>query len=78
MLKTKLPTDTWVRATWDEYIQEIADPAYQKAKCYYHNIKWRIEMSPVGSDRAWDHTVIIVAVSLFAAVKGIALTGRDN
>jgi len=46
MLKTKLPTDTWVRATWDEYIQEIADPAYQKAKCYYHNIKWRIEMSP--------------------------------
>lgn len=78
MLKTKLPTDTWVRATWDEYIQEIADPAYEKAKCYYHNRKLRIEMSPVGSDRACDRTVIIVAVSLFAAIKNIALTGRDN
>jgi hypothetical protein len=36
-LQTKFPTDTWVVAIWDEYIQAIEDPAYEKAKGYYHN-----------------------------------------
>jgi Uma2 family endonuclease len=77
-LQTKLPTDTWVVATWDKYIQAIEDPIYEKAKGYYHNGKLRIEMSPVGSDHASDHTVIIFAVNLFATIKGIPLNGRDN
>lgn len=77
-LQTKLLTDTWVVATWDEYIQAIEQPAYENAKGYYHNGKFRIEMSPVGSDHASDHTVIIFAVNLFATLKGIPLNGRDN
>lgn len=77
-LQTKLLTDTWVVATWDEYIQTIEQPAYENAKGYYHNGKFRIEMSPVGSDHASDHTVIIFAVNLFATLKGIPLNGRDN
>ena len=77
-LQTKLPTDTWVVATWDEYIQAIEDPAYEKAKGYYHNGHLRIEMPPVGSDHASDHTIIIFAVNLFATLKGIPLNGRDN
>lgn len=77
-LQTKLQTDTWVVATWDEYIQTIEDPAYEKAKGYYHNGQLRIEMSPVGSDHASDHTIIIFAVNLFASLKGIPLNGRDN
>jgi hypothetical protein len=55
-LQTKLPTDTWVVAIWDEYIQAIEDPIYKKAKGYYHNGRLRIEMSPVGSDHASDYT----------------------
>lgn len=31
-LKTKLPTDTWVVATWDEYIEAIEDPLYEKQR----------------------------------------------
>lgn len=77
-LKTKLPTDTWVIATWDEYIEVIEDPAYEKAKGYYHNERLRIEMSPVGSDHASDHTIMIFAVNLFATLKGITLNGCDN
>jgi Uma2 family endonuclease len=77
-LQTKFPTDTWVVASWDEYIQIIEDPAYEKAKCYYHNGQLRIEMSPVGNDHASDHTVIIFAVNLFAAIKDIPLSGKDN
>ncbi len=77
-LQTKLPTDTWVAATWNKYIQAIEAPVYEKAKCYYHSGKLRIEMAPVGNDHASDHTIIIAAVSLFAAIKGIDLNGKDN
>ena len=77
-LQTKLPTDIWVTATWDEYIQTIENPVYEKAKGYYHNGQMRIEMTPLGNDHASDHTVIIFAVNLFASIKGIALNGKDN
>ena len=44
--QTQLPTDTWITATWSEYIQTLEDPSYEKAKIYYNNGKLRIEMSP--------------------------------
>ncbi|MEB3178876.1 MAG: Uma2 family endonuclease [Nostocaceae cyanobacterium] len=77
-LQTKILTDTWVVATWDEYIQIIENPTYEKAKGYYYNGQMRIEMPPVGNDHASDHTVIINAVNLFAITKGIGLNGKDN
>ncbi|MEH1966790.1 MULTISPECIES: Uma2 family endonuclease [unclassified Nostoc] len=77
-LQTQLATDTWIAATWDEYIQIIENPAYEKAKGYYHNGQMRIEMPPIGNDHASDHTIIIFAVNLFASIKGIALNGKDN
>lgn len=77
-LQEKVKIDTWVAATWDEYIQILENPAYEKAKGYYYNGLMRIEMAAVGNDHASDHTVIIAAVSLFAAVKGIPVNGKDN
>jgi Uma2 family endonuclease len=77
-LQTKLPTDTWVAATWDEYLQAIENPAYEKAKSYYYNGKMRIEMPPVGNDHSRDHSIVIYAVHLFASIKGIDLNGNDN
>lgn len=77
-IQTQLLTDTWVAVTWDEYIQVIENPAYEKAKGYYHNQHMRIEMPPVGNDHASDHTIILFAVNLFASIKGIALNGKDN
>ena len=77
-LETKLLTDTWIAATWDEYIQIIEKPEYEKAKGYYHNGQMRLEMPPVGNDHASDHTIIIGTIALFAAAKGISLNGKDN
>lgn len=77
-VQTKFPTDTWVAATWDEYVQAIEDPACEKAKCYYHNGKVRFEMSPVGSDHSKDHSIILVAASLYASIKGLGMNGHDN
>jgi len=75
---TKIPTDTWVNVPWEEYIQIVENPEYEKAKGYYHNGRMRIEMPPVGNDHASDHTIIINAASLFAAMKGIPMNGKDN
>ena len=77
-LQTNLPTDTWVKATWDEYIRVIEDRIYEKAKCYYYNGKLRIEMPPIGSDHSRDHSIVIYAVHLFAGIKGMDLDGHDN
>lgn len=77
-LQTKLLTDTWVAATWDEYIQVIENSAYEKAKGYYYNNKMRIEMPPVGNDHSRDHTIVIITASTYAAIKGIPMNGNDN
>ena len=50
----------------------------QKAKGYYYNHKMRIERAPLGSDHSNDHSVGITAVSVFAALKDIRLTSKDN
>lgn len=67
----QLPTDTWIDATWEEYIRAIAHPVYEKAKGYYHNGQLRIEMPPVGSDHSRDNGIIVVAVNLFGIVRNI-------
>jgi Uma2 family endonuclease len=77
-VQTKLPTDTWVAVTWDEYLQVVENPAYEKAKCYYHNGQMRIEMPPLGHDHACDNTIIIFAVNLFCSIKDILVKGLTN
>ncbi|PSB14879.1 hypothetical protein C7B61_04155 [filamentous cyanobacterium CCP1] len=74
----QIPASTWVTATWDEYLRVLADPVYETAKSYYYNHQMRIEMSPVGNDHASDHTIVIYAVHLFAAINNIDLNGKDN
>ncbi|HLO52571.1 MAG TPA: Uma2 family endonuclease [Kamptonema sp.] len=77
-LRTKLTTDTWIAATWEEYLETLEDPAYEKAQGYYHNRQMRIEMTPLGHDHACDNTIITLAVSLFCGVKGILAKGLTN
>ena len=74
----KLITDTWVNATWDEYLENIEHPSCEKAKGYYYNDKYRIEMTPIGNDHSKDHSNIHTATSLFAISKKVAIDIRDN
>ncbi|MBE9178385.1 Uma2 family endonuclease [Oculatella sp. LEGE 06141] len=76
--QTQLSTDTWVNATWAEYLETLANKTFEAAKGYYHNGKMRIEMSPVGNDHSRDHSIVSYAVHLFAAIRGIDLDGHDN
>lgn len=77
-LELQVPTDIWVKASWEEYLEAIATPTYEKAKSYYHDGRFRIEMSPVGNPHARDHAIIIHAVVLHAGLKGIDLNSFDN
>jgi Uma2 family endonuclease len=75
---TKSITDTWIFATWDEYLHKIENPIYHKAKSYYYNGQYRIEMTPIGNEHSQDHFVISHAICLYATIKGIPLNGKDN
>lgn len=77
-LQAKVATDTWVNATWDEYIKVSSDPAYEKAKGYYFNGRMRLEMSPLGLPHSRDHFIIIAAIALFASLRNLDLNGQDN
>jgi len=77
-LQMRLPTDRWVAASWEAYLQAIADPAYATARGYYYHGHMRLEMSPVSFDHGQDHVVIIFAVNLFAALRGMPATGLDT
>ncbi|WP_319421992.1 Uma2 family endonuclease [Pleurocapsa sp. FMAR1] len=74
----QLITDSWITATWDEYIENIEHPAGEKAKGYYHNGQYRIEITPIGNEHSQDHCIINHAVYLYATLRGIPLTGKDN
>ncbi|OZH51813.1 hypothetical protein AFK68_28435 [Hydrocoleum sp. CS-953] len=76
--QTQLTTDTWITATWEEYIQTIDNPSYEKTKSYYNEGKFRIEMSPLGNDHATDHMIITTIVNLFAMAKKLKVDGKDN
>ena len=77
-LHFKQRTDTWIAASWDEYIRMIAEQNYQQAKGYYYKGHMRLEMLPVSFDHGKDHVVIIFAVNLFTALNGIPATGLDT
>jgi Uma2 family endonuclease len=78
MLQTPLLMDTWVTATWEEYLQSLEDPAYGKAKGYYYDGQMRLEMSPFGPNHADDNSIIVVLINLFGIVKGLPLRGLVN
>lgn len=75
---TKIESEKWVNATWDEYLQIEANPDYEKAKIYYYQGKIRIEMSPLGNAHASDHSIIGYGINLYASLKKIDLNGKDN
>ncbi|MEB3886432.1 Uma2 family endonuclease [Lyngbya sp. CCY1209] len=72
-------SDTWVPATWDEYLRALDDPAHAKSKGYYSNGRMRLEMQlSVGFDHSKDHGIIALAINLYGILKGIPFTILDN
>ncbi|TYQ29081.1 Uma2 family endonuclease [Pseudanabaena sp. UWO311] len=70
--------NTWVKFSWEQFIQVADDPKYQKYKFYYFNGEARVEPMSTGSDHSDDHLLIVMAIGLFIAVNGLIIRGKDN
>jgi len=44
-----VPTDTWVKATWEEFLTFADDPTLVTGRFYYDEGYMRIEMAALGS-----------------------------
>ncbi len=77
-LKTRLPTETWVKIPWEQYLEVIGDGIYEQSKSYYYRGNIRIEMLPVSFDHGKDRLTIATAVTVFAALKGIRAKLDEN
>lgn len=81
-----LTTDTWVQATWDEFVVlcdrletlTVDRPELAKAQCYYDSGWMRIETMGTGSGHGQDNTLLAHVVSLFGMVRTIRLKGFIN
>jgi Uma2 family endonuclease len=76
--KTLPPLNTWVNATWEEFVSLSDDTAYDKATCYYYDRKMLIETMGIGPDHAVDNGIIHTAIVLYCTLKAIALRGLIN
>jgi Uma2 family endonuclease len=73
-----LVTDTWVKASWEEFIALADNPGYEQGRFYYEQGYLRIEMSPIGSSHSQDNGTVYNVVSLYTTVKNIRIKGLVN
>jgi len=84
MISSSSPTlqnfviDTWVKASWEEFMALADNPAYEKGKFYYHQGYMRIEMAAVGPRHGRQNSIISKVISLFATVKNIPIIEFTN
>lgn len=78
MTASAVTESTWVRASWDNFVTLGDDPAYQRAKFYYHHGCMRVEMSPVGPSHAQDNSLIALIIGQWAFKRGLRLYSYVN
>lgn len=74
-----LITDTWVRATWEEflavcdrlYVSSDAHRISDKARCYYDAGWMRIEIMGIGSAHGQDNSLLAAVVTLYGTLRNI-------
>ena len=75
---SQIQTDTWVKATWEDFAAIMDDPHYEEGRGYFDNGSMRIEMAALGRGHARQNSVVIDVVSLFAAFHNIRLVKLIN
>lgn len=71
-------TDTWIQATWEEFLDLADHPQYAKGRFYYDQGYMRIEMSPLGSAHGHDNAIVSTVVVVYAALKNIRIQEFTN
>lgn len=80
MVLSTLPiqTDTWIAATWEDFVATMGDPQYREGRGYFDHDEMRVEMAALGAGHGRQNTVIANVVNLFALVKGLRVAGFTN
>ena len=73
-----LVTDTWVSATWEEFLALVDRPEFEQARCYYDAGWMRIETMPIGSAHGQDNSILAAIVSLYGTLKNIPFVSFTN
>ncbi len=74
----QLQTDSWVKATWEDFANAMDDSQYESGRGYFDYGYMRVEMAPLGSGHGRHNTVITQLVGLFGALQNLRLAGYTN
>lgn len=73
-----LLTDTWVSATWEEFLVLSERSDLEQSRCYYDAGWMRIETMPIGSAHGQDNSILAAVVSLYGTLKEITYVAFTN
>lgn len=73
-----IATDTWIKATWEEFLTFADDPTLVSGRFYYEQGEMRIEMAALGTAHSRDNSIVSTAIVLFAALKNIRIIEFTN
>lgn len=71
-------TDTWVKASWEEFLELADNPEYEKARFYYYQGCMRVEMAAIGSHHGRQNSVIAYLVILFVTLRNLEIVQLTN
>lgn len=71
-------TDTWVSASWDEFLAIADNPAYEDGRAYFDAGGMRIEMAALGAGHGRQNAVVIKVVDIYAALRQLKIIGFIN
>ena len=73
-----LVTETWVAATWEEFLALVDRPELESARCYYDAGWMRIETMPIGFAHSRDNSTLAAIVSLYGTLKDLPFLSITN
>lgn len=73
-----IPTDTWIEATWEEFLTFADDPTLESSRFYYDQGYMRIEMAALGFAHGRDNSIVSTVIVLYAAIKSIPILELTN
>lgn len=73
-----LVTDTWVKASWEEFVALGNNPDWEKGKFFYHQGYMRIEMAAVGPLHSRQNSVTSRVANFYATLRNIRIVELIN
>lgn len=75
---TDVIAETWIPATWSEFLAVCDRPELENARCYYDSGWMRIETMPIGSGHGQANSIVASIVSLYGTLKDIPYVSLTN